>query len=216
MWRYAGGVEDRVVVGSLPQGDEPEIAPDLPLPALDDRDAFFAHWITNWDEAVRVGLGGIFELPFGVDPSNLGGVTVWGLGDQPAGGLFDAHIQTGALAEVPLGAATNTVEGRPTATSTSTATGLPAADGAADEEAWWLAFSRRVAGASTSLDGLIEQYVTGATVPSIARSWARMPSSPRSRSTKTCSPLSPPPTLDAGAGRTRQPRQPSRPPWHPC
>ncbi len=173
VWTYAGGVEDSVVVGSLPQGDEPEIAPDLPLPALDDREAFFAHWITNWDEAVRVGLGGIFELPFGVDPSNLGGVTVWGLGDQPAGALFDAHIQTGALAEVPLGAATNTVEGRPTATSTSTATGLPAADGAADEEAWWLALLRRVAGASTSLDGLVERYVTGAAVPSIARSRAR-------------------------------------------
>ncbi|MGB3956139.1 MAG: hypothetical protein WBL05_12800 [Brooklawnia sp.] len=174
VWTHANGAEQLQSIGDLPNDpDNPDatIAPELPLPRLDAVDSVLGHWVADWPEAVRVGLGGEFELPDGLGPADLRGVCVWGIGDEAAATLFEHQIWTGALAEAPLGVATNSVGGATTATSLAGPEGRSTADGAPDEEAWWQALLRRIdpANAESALDRVIHRSLTGTTVPSIAR-----------------------------------------------
>ena len=102
VWTHANGAEQLQSIGDLPNDpDNPDatIAPELPLPRLDAVDSVLGHWVAAWPEAVRVGLGGEFELPDGLGPADLRGVCVWGIGDVAAATLFEHQIWTGALAE---------------------------------------------------------------------------------------------------------------------
>ncbi len=170
VWTYdADGAEVLREVGSLPKDPDATIAPVLDLPDLSAPEPFFDHWVAHWGRACEAGLGGIFDLPDGLDPGSLGGVAVWGLGEETPDVLLDHHVHAGTLAEVVLGAATHSVEGRPTATSTADAQGAPVADGSPDLEAHWQALLRRLAGATTGLDDTLARFLTGRPSPGLAR-----------------------------------------------
>lgn len=181
VWTYAAGAEVLRPIGELPNDPEnpgATIAPELPLPKLDAVESVLGHWVADWPAAIRVGLGGEFELPDRLGPTDLGGVCVWGVGEEAAETLFEHQIWTGALAEAPLGVATNSVGGATTATSVADAEGGLTADGAPDEEAWWQALLRRIVPANSgidpaksesSLDREVRRSLTGTPLPSIAR-----------------------------------------------
>lgn len=174
VWTYADGEEQPQVIGSLPEEGRPPISPSLELPTLTDAASVLDHWVSDWEAAREAGLGGVFALPDGLGPLDLGGVCVWGVGDEPPGPLFGAHSDAGVLAELPLGAATTSVDGAPTAVSSTTSSGAAVPDGAPTEEDWWRTLLRRLRpGAGNSLDRLVERYVAGADVPSLARPFGR-------------------------------------------
>lgn len=170
VWTYdADGAETLQRVGSLPEDPDATIPALLDLPDLSSPDAFFDHWVANWERAREVGLGGIFDLPDGLEPGTLGGVTVWGIGGETPDVLFEHHVHSGALAEVVIGSATHSVDGQPTATSSADPQGAPVPDGAADVEAHWQVLMRRVAGTTTGLDDMLRRFLTGSPVAGPAR-----------------------------------------------
>ena len=170
VWTYdAEGAEVLRRVGSLPEDPGATIPALLDLPDLSAPAPFFDHWVAHWERAREVGLGGSFDLPDGLEPGSLGGVAVWGIGEEAPDVLVEHHVHAGALAEVVLGSATHSVDGRPTATSSLDAQGAPVPDGAADVEAQWQLLLRRVAGTSTSLDDTLTRFLTGRPVDGPAR-----------------------------------------------
>lgn len=111
----------------LGDGLHPDLAGEtFGLPA---GDTAFDNWLLSWERAVAVGMGGVFGLPPGVGPKEIAALYVYGVGDDDPAALFGAHVASGSLAMVRLGAPTNTVHG------------APAADLATDAETW-----RRIAG----------------------------------------------------------------------
>ncbi len=158
IWTYDAGAEKPRLLGPLPQSQGETIAPDLELPDLEKSESVFTHWVADWAEAVRVGLGGTFPLPDGLTPGDLGGVCVWGIGDEPAAALWERHVLSGTLGEVPLGAPTNSVAGAPSGPGL-----LP------DEEGWWQTLLRRIGGTRTSLDDLVTAHLAGEPLASMAR-----------------------------------------------
>jgi hypothetical protein len=94
----------------------------------------FDNWLLSWDEARRVGMGGVFKLPEG--PDRIAALYVHGIGDDSPAELFAAHAATGSLAMMRLGAPTNTVHG------------APAADLAADAGGWLEIARQRLTGES--------------------------------------------------------------------
>lgn len=170
VWTYdADGAEILQLVGSLPENPDATIPAILDLPDLSSPDAFFDHWVAHWERAREVGLGGIFNLPDGLEPGTLGGVTVWGIGDETPDVLVEHHVHSGAVAEVVLGSATHSVDGHPTATSSADPHGAPVPDGAADVEAHWQVLLRRVAGTTTGLDDMLKRFLTGRLIAGPAR-----------------------------------------------
>jgi hypothetical protein len=159
IWTYVAGAEKPQLLGSLPQPEGGTIAPVLDLPDLADGESVFTHWVADWPEAVRVGLGGVFPIPDGLTPGDLGGVCVWGIGDEPAAPLWERHALSGTLGEVPLGSPTNSVEGAPSGQGL-----LP------DEDGWWQTLLRRIGVEErTSLDDLVTTHLAGEPLASVAR-----------------------------------------------
>lgn len=173
VWTYDADGEVLHPIGSLPQDKNATLASVLDLPDLRNPDDFFEHWVSDWKQACEIGLGGTFELPAGLTPQTLGGVTVWGIGDQSPGVLIDHHALSGELAEVVLGSATHSMDGDPTATSTADPTGAAVATGSPDTEAYWQALLRRLAGTTTSLDDLVTRFVAGEPIAGLARPTGR-------------------------------------------
>lgn len=155
IWTNTGGQESIQGIGELPQRTT-AIPEELPLPTLEDPESVHEHWLTDFELAQDVGLGGIFPLPDDLGPADLGGITVWGLGEHTSEELITHHIFSGQLAELPLGVATASVNGRSSATT--------------DEGDWWRTLKRRLDGTQTSLDRLVGQFLTGTEVPSMPRS----------------------------------------------
>ncbi|SNU01896.1 hypothetical protein SAMN06298212_11935 [Ruaniaceae bacterium KH17] len=152
VWTYApDGMEQLEVIGELPQ-DGAEILPGR-LPDLRDEKSVLEHWIGSFALAQDAGLGGVFALPEGLEPSRIAGVTVFGLGDEDPAALMESQVAAGRLTELPLGTSTASVGGAATA---------PAQD-------WWATLMRRLDGSATSLDDLVERYLTGAAPPSLPR-----------------------------------------------
>lgn len=197
IWTYAAdGREVVTSIGSLPDEDQPEaatIAPDIPLPMLERRHvpsdpenpaaALPDHspsWLLDWDEARRLGLGGLFRLPAGIGPAELGGVCVSGVGDVPASELMRHHVLSGVLARVSLGAHTNSVSGADSALTRRSRDGSPAIDGAPTVLDWRDAAGRRLdalrpssVATTTDTDRVVARHLAGVTaedlsVPSLA------------------------------------------------
>ena len=95
-------------------------------------EAAFDSWLLSWERAKAVGMGGVFKLEQG--PERIATLYVHGIGDEDAATLFGAHVATGSLAMVRLGAPTNTVHG------------APAADLAPDPESWRIIAGQRLTG----------------------------------------------------------------------
>lgn len=219
-WTYdQEGHELVEVIGSLPEDPQASISPELALPLLASheqdpnaaRPAFFDHWLVDWPAARAAGLGGEFLLPAGLDPQSLGGLCVWGVGDEPPAPLFESQIWVGALAEVALGTSTNTVAGESTATSPASPSGQPVPDGAPDEESFWLTLLHRLdpqAHPPTSLDRLVSQYLTGSAPPSIARARTRDTLLPPSEPTHPLTEVfTPDELIDAAKTRATNPHE---------
>ena len=135
------------------------------------------NWLVDWPEAVRAGLAGAFPIPDGLGPQQLGGIAVVGLGDEEPETLFAHQILTGALAEVALGAATNSVGGGTTALSTQRRDGAVAFDGGPDVDAFRAAARARITGSapdSRGLDAAVGSYLVGSDrLPAMPRPAAR-------------------------------------------
>jgi len=176
VWTYGGdGGEVVQRIGSLPDDAQPDgtIPDPLELPVPSRPEDLAASWLTDAGTARSLGLLGIYELPDGLTPDTLGGIVVWGLGELDPGELFAAHALTGGLGPLPLGAATNSVGGEPTATT-------PGA-GAPDVQAWWATVRSRVLGTPGTVPGLdhtLHRYVAGAELPSVSGPVAATPDGP--------------------------------------
>ncbi|WP_298885163.1 hypothetical protein [uncultured Serinicoccus sp.] len=167
VWTYAGdGSEALQRIGSLPDDAQPAettIPDPLELPVPAGPDDLATSWLTDAGRARSLGLLGIYDLPPGLTPDTLGGVVVWGLGEQGPAELFAAHALTGGLGPLPLGAATNSVGGDPTATTPG--------PGAADVTGWWATVRARVLGTIGTVPGLdhaLQRFVVGARLPAVA------------------------------------------------
>lgn len=167
VWTYDDdGAEVLQRVGSLPdeaQQAEATIPDPLELPVPAGPDDLAHSWLSDAGKARSLGLLGIYDLPDGLTPDTLGGVVVWGLGERDPGELFTAHALTGGLGPLPLGAATNSVGGDPTANTPG--------PGAPDVAGWWATVRARVLGTPGTVPGLdhaLHRYVVGTDLPAVA------------------------------------------------
>jgi hypothetical protein len=92
------------------------------------------NWLTDWEAAKKVGLGGEFALPAGADPETLASLYVYGVGEEKAADLFAGHGAGGTLGLLKVGAPTNSIEG------------AAAADLSKDNAAWRQVAYNRLAG----------------------------------------------------------------------
>ena len=147
------------LIGRLPMDAAATIDADaLTLELPDTADNSRHAWWNSWERAKEIGLGGEWLLADGLSPDLLEAIYVIGVGDEPPNDHFRAQSDAGELGVLRLGAATNTVHGK------------PAADLATDAEGW-----RRVArirmqqeldpniNMASSTGKNIEQQLTGAT-----------------------------------------------------
>jgi len=118
-----GGAAVRRRLGVLqPAGADPvsatRSAADLRLPLPDSTQgsaAFSKHWLTDFDQAIKVGLGAKLPLLPVITRDSIQALFVIGQTDEAPADLFQAHANAGTLGLVRLGAATNTVHGSPAA-----------------------------------------------------------------------------------------------------
>ena len=120
----------------------------LELAFPDDDPTTLQGWWSSYELAKEVGLAA--ELPLGTgSPDDIEAIYVVGIGTETPEGLFQSHSDSGRLAVMSQGTATNTVEGEPTT------------DLGHDPEVW-----RRVATAPTIgnvVSQQISQVMTGKT-----------------------------------------------------
>ncbi len=123
-------------LGSLPLDETAAIPATLDLPLFGSSGDADHSWLVDFDAAVSVGLAGSWPLPIGIGPAELGGISVVGLGDEAPDDLITAHLYAGTIGGLTLGAATNSVQGQSTGSSTATRDGSAVTDGAPDIVAW--------------------------------------------------------------------------------
>lgn len=80
-------------------------------------------WWVSWQAAQAVGLGRVITLPDGDGPADIRVLYAIGLGEENPADHFRAKIDAGEMAILPLGAATNTVDGQKAADLCNAAAG---------------------------------------------------------------------------------------------
>ena len=113
------------------------------------------NWLTDWNEAKKVGLGGEFALPAGFAPDTIAALYVHGLGDQEPLAHFTAHANAGVMGLLGLGVPTNAMEGAPTA------------DLGKDPEVWRNVALNRMRGQAGGATASLANSVCGGALPDV-------------------------------------------------